>query len=110
MSEFSGLVQAGAAIVALIFTYMKLSGQQKRQVKTFIFRVGACLGAFIVFASSVIEIVKFGTSNLPLTRHDVLWLLTNLWNGAFYGLSGLVLAIYWSRHRKSDENNTAGDD
>ena len=89
--------QIAAAVGGLVFGYIKLSQPQRDELKSKAYRWGGYAGALFVGIASIIEVVKFGTSEAPITRPDVLWLLVNIWNALAYLGCGVMLAVVWHK-------------
>lgn len=104
VSWLEGL-QGAAAVATVVYGYVRLSHKRRAEVRTMAFRWSAYAGTFLIGASSISEIVKFGTSNAALTRVDVLWLLLNIWNGVAYVGFGIAFAALWHRQAQSKKDN-----
>ncbi|MCS3467410.1 MFS-type transporter involved in bile tolerance (Atg22 family) [Pseudomonas sp. JUb42] len=87
--------QIVAAIGSVVFTYVRLTHAQRAEAKTLLYRGTAVLSAIAVGLASITNVIGFGISDAPLTRHDVLWLLLNIWNAIAYAGCGIGLAAYW---------------
>lgn len=109
MGIWLDVLQAVAAIAGLVIGYISLSHQKRAEVRTVAIRWTAYSCAIGIVVVSVVQIVKFGTSDEPLTRKDVLWLLMNLWNALIYGHFGLFLAGYWIGKDSVKATNTQGE-
>jgi len=89
--------QIAAAVGTLVYGYIKLSHMERAELKKKVSRWGSYTGAAVVGVASIIEVYKFGTSDAPITRRDVLWLLLNIWNGVAYIGCGVALAMVWHK-------------
>lgn len=101
-------LQGGAAIATAVYGYVRLSHKRRAEVKTIAYRWGSYIACSVIGMASVFEIYKFGTSDNPLTRKDVLWLLLNIWNGVAYIGCGIALAAIW--HKLDRDKNAEADD
>ncbi|WP_311968938.1 hypothetical protein [Pseudomonas baltica] len=57
------------------------------KIKTWLGKTSMILGtalSLMVAILSIWEIILFGASNAPMTRHDVLLVIANLWNSIAY--------------------------
>lgn len=106
-----GFLGAVASICTIFWTFVgwaKTPDEIKTKVKAQLRWLGstayntwAIIGAVVVSAANINEIVKFATSAEPLTRPDVLLLLMYLWNAVAYGFAGLIIAALWAKKKKS---------
>ena len=89
--------QIAAAVGGLVYGYIKLSQTERAELKRKFYRWGTYAGALVVGIASIMEVVKFGTSEAPVSRRDVLWLLLNLWNAVAYLGCGITVALVWHK-------------
>lgn len=101
MAIWVDCLQATAAIGTLVYGYVRLSTKRRSEVRTLTFRWGGYIGSAIVGFASIMQIIKFGSSDEVLTRKDVLWLLLNIWNAVAYIGCGLALAAIFHREDKA---------
>lgn len=107
MSVLVDAVQTCGAVAGLVLAYIALSPDRRAEAKIIAVRWGSYLVAIVIGGISILEIYKFGTSTVPMTRLDVLWLLLNLWNAIAYLGCGIALALVW---RKLDQRARQNDD
>jgi hypothetical protein len=106
MSVLVDVVTTVGAVGTLMMGWVQLTHQKRLELRAWAFKVWITLSILLMVGSGTWEIIKFGRSDAPLTRLDVLWLLVNIWNALVYLAVGVALAAYWTspnRNKKTAE-------
>ncbi|MDB6445167.1 hypothetical protein PII47_17375 [Pseudomonas sp. 21TX0197] len=96
MGVLIDVVTTVGVVGSLMIGWVQLTHQKRLELRTWALKVSTCLSVLLVVGSGAWETIKFGMSDDPLTRMDVLWLLANLWNMVVYLAVGVALLAYWT--------------
>ncbi|WP_095139907.1 hypothetical protein [Pseudomonas sp. Irchel s3a10] len=107
MSVLIDVVTTVGVVGSLMIGWVQLTDQKRLELRTWAIKLATIASVLLVVGSGIWETIKFGRSDAPLTRMDILWLLANLWNTVFYLAIGVALAAYWSSPKGTKEKLAA---
>ncbi|UWF51977.1 hypothetical protein NYP20_13815 [Pseudomonas sp. N3-W] len=88
---------------SLLIGWTQLTDQKRLELRARALKLLVFISVLVVVGSGGWETIKFGLSDAPLKRMDILWLLANLWNMIFYLVVGVALAAYWTNPNRAKE-------